>query len=71
MAQDWDWYGDSERESIVVQEVSAVAVYQNPQGDIVIRQKSGITDEDSLIVIPPSSIDALIKALREAKKKQA
>ena len=57
-----------ESEPVVVEEVEAVAVYKNPQGRIVIRQKDFMGDEDSFIFIHQQHVDKLIAALRAIKK---
>lgn len=70
MAGDWKWHGENERESIVVPAVQAIAVYTNPAGDIVIRQEDPMGNEDSVVVLPRGSVNALIKAMKaEAAKK--
>lgn len=51
------------KESTVIPSVRAVAVYTNPNGDIVIRQE-GYPDEDAVIVIPRGALNSLVKALK-------
>jgi len=64
---DFDW---SEMvEETIVQSVGQIAVYENPHGDVVIRQR-GIDydmDNDSVVVIPIRYLDPLIKRLNELK----
>jgi len=67
MDDDFDWI--EARDSIVIKEVSAIAVYQNPNGDVVIRQKCGPNDEcDSFVVLPKSEITKLITAVKRREK---
>jgi hypothetical protein len=62
---DFDW--SKEKESIVVRSVEAVAVYSNPNGDLVIRQQGGPLDEDDIwVVIPLERVDAVIDAMKDA-----
>lgn len=49
MAGDFDWM---DSESIVVDPVAAIAVYTNPDDDIVVRVQGTGTDDDSCVVIP-------------------
>ena len=51
------------KESTVIPSVRAVAVYTNPDGDIVIRQE-GYPEDDQVIVVPRGSVNSLIKALK-------
>jgi hypothetical protein len=68
-SNDWKWHGEDAMESIVVKPVQAVAVYTNPHGEIVIRQQDTMGEDDSVIVIPKSAVNALVKAIRaEAAK---
>jgi len=58
---EFDWYGD---DTIVVQEQLAVAVYTNPRGNVVIRQKADWCDEDDIwIVISPDRAGAVARAI--------
>jgi len=72
MSSDMQWYGPDASADIVVKSVQAIAVYTNTSGDIVIRQQDPLNDDDSVIVIPRSSVSALVKALKaEAAKKRS
>lgn len=66
---DFKWYGQDASESVVIPSVQAVAVYTNPDGEIVIRQQSSSQDDDHFIAIPRSQVKALIKAIREEAAK--
>lgn len=63
MSKDWSWYGDSEKESVVVPAVQAIAVYSNTAGEIVIRQQSQMGEDDSVVVFPKSQAKAIIDAI--------
>lgn len=61
----WSWYDADGKSSTVVPSVSAIAVYTNQQGDIVIRQQGEAgTEDDSVVVIPRTQTNAVIKAMR-------
>ena len=59
MQDDFDW---SIKEIVVVPQVDAIAVYENPDGDIVIRQRDDYND-DPFVCIPRSSLESVITAL--------
>lgn len=63
---DFDWYKDLE--DLVVEEQAAIAVYTNPRGSIVIRQKGELDPEtydyqDSWIVVEPHYVAQLARAI--------
>ena len=60
---DFDWIGD--KSAIVIKRTDATAVYINPDNDIVIRQEN-LMEEDNVIIIPRSSVRAIISALESA-----
>ncbi len=66
MSQDFDWSS----ESVVVQPVEAIAVYTNPRGEIVIRQRSLVGSEDPFIVIPISHVQSVVDAMLEQAARQ-
>ncbi len=59
MSDRFDWTGDK---SIVVDHHQGLAVYENENGEIVIRQE-GWNDEDSCVCVDPGSLAAVIKKL--------
>ncbi|NOR62427.1 MAG: hypothetical protein GQ535_08050 [Rhodobacteraceae bacterium] len=64
---DFEW--DDVKDSTIIESVGAIAVYENPNGDVVVRQK-GIDygmDEDSVVIVPVRYLDALIKKLDRLK----
>ncbi len=59
MKSDFDW---SENGVVVLQEQARTAVYENGNGDIVIRQDGGMED-DSVIIVNRMFVGLLITAL--------
>lgn len=64
--ENWDWYADDMRQSIVIPQVDAVAVYTNPSGDLVIRQRQPLGEDDHVIIVPMSYAKSLILAIQNA-----
>lgn len=64
-SKNWDWNAEDSQEDIIIKRVCAVAVYQNPSEDIVIRQEDPLGDEDQVLVIPKEYARALIKAISD------
>ena len=65
--KDFDW--SEVVDETIIQSVGQIAVYENPNGDVVIRQR-GIDydmDNDSVVVVPSRYLDPLIKRLNELK----
>jgi hypothetical protein len=58
---EFDWHRDPD---VVVPHQSAIAVYFNPHGAVVIRQAGQYPDDDSWVVVRPENLSALIAALR-------
>lgn len=52
----------------IVNQVDAIAVYRNGGGDIVIRQRHPMANEDPCIVIPLEQAENLIEAIRREMK---
>ena len=69
MAQsnDFSW---SDEALIVVKRVDAIAVYKNPQGDIVIRQESRAGDEDNIVIVPAQYAYTLVESMQRLLKGQ-
>ena len=59
--EEFTWV-DEDRRSIVVPEQLAIAVYENPAGNVVIRQQGSYPDEDVFIIVVPFNIRALVTA---------
>ena len=65
--EEFDW--DDVKEETIIQSVGAIAVYENPNGDIVMRQK-GIDygmDDDAVVIVPVRYLAPLISRLNELK----
>jgi hypothetical protein len=61
-AKDFDWNAD---DSIILREQPETAIYYNPEGSLVIRQR-GWPDEDVIIIIAEQSIDQFLDKLTDA-----
>ena len=60
----WDWTDDAG--DVVVPEQPAVAVYLNPKGDVVLRQRGDVFDDDSWIWFGSEHAIAIAGAILEA-----
>ena len=67
-ADDFDWH-DNVR--VVVRQQDAIAVYANPFGHIVIRQKGDGFDDDVWIVIAPGNAAAVAAAIIGEVRREA
>lgn len=68
MSIDFKW--DTEDADLVcIHKVNAIAVYQNWRNEIVIRQENDYGNDDSLVLIPPEHVNALISKLKEVQEK--
>jgi hypothetical protein len=64
MDDDFDW--SEFRGEEVVKSQQAVVAYENPDGDIVIRQEAAPYDrDDSWVVIPKKDVFQLIQKLKK------
>lgn len=64
MSEDFDWNEDDE--CVLIPSVSAIAVYLNPKGNVVIRQQASWNEEgDSFVILPSEAVPKLIKRLRD------
>jgi hypothetical protein len=50
-------------DTVVIEQVDAIAVYTNPKGHIVIRQQGQYGDDDAWIVVPRNRVPELLKAI--------
>lgn len=64
MSKDWSWHDEDAKDLTVFPTVSAVAVYTNPSGDIVIRQQGSMGEDDSVVVLPRIHAGAVISAIQ-------
>ena len=64
MNEKFDW---SDGDGVVLQEQARTAVYENGNGDIVIRQDGGMED-DSIVIVNRMFLEKLIAALIHLKE---
>jgi len=65
VGHEFNWYGNEA--DIVIPEQAAIAVYLNPRGDIVIRQRAEWCEEhDTVIVLAPAHASTLARAILDA-----
>lgn len=64
-----EWFGEEKDPAVVFSSVSAVAVFRNTSGDLVMKQQGANGEDDDVIVIPemfvPMVLAAIEKAMRE------
>lgn len=58
----WNW--DSE-EDVIIPQVDEIAVYENANGHITIRQRGFQGNEDDVISVPKEYLPKLIDALKK------
>ena len=59
-----------EKDSVVVKRVDAIAVYRNPEGDIVIRQERRGGNEDNIVIVPGQYAYTLVESIQRLLKGQ-
>jgi hypothetical protein len=69
MTDDFNWVGARNHDQVVVPEQAAIAVYENPNGDVVIRQQAALGSDDHIIYIQPVYLPRLIASLEGARQK--
>lgn len=62
--EQWSWNKEDADASIVIERVDAVAVYQNPNGDLVIRQQHPLGEDDAIVIIPRAHVPALLQGIK-------
>jgi hypothetical protein len=70
MAESKDDFSWSDDALVVVKRVDAIAVYRNPQGDIVIRQESRTGNDDNIVVVPGQYAYTLVESIQRLVKGQ-
>lgn len=65
----FDWSDARKTGEEIVPEQAAIAVYENDDGDLVIRQKSEYGEDDHYICIQYTYLPRLITALEQARLK--
>lgn len=63
--EQFDW---SDKRSIVIKRVDAIAIYTDSEGDIVIRQQRADSPVDSVITIPARNAHSVIEGLQREQK---
>lgn len=61
----FDW---SDKKSVVVRRVDAIAVYKNAEGDIVIRQQRADVPVDAVVTIPAQHAYSVIEGIQRQVK---
>jgi hypothetical protein len=61
MSKDFSWL--DEKDSVAATSQAAIAVYQNADGDVVIRQQASYGEDDHIIVVNQKNLPELIQAL--------
>jgi hypothetical protein len=69
MTDDFNWVGAKSHDQVVVPEQAAIAVYENSDGDVVIRQQAALGSDDHVIYIQPVYLPRLIASLEGARQK--
>ena len=70
MSDEFDW-SELDDTDIIQETVSAVAVYQNPKGDLVIRQQESLYGNgDQVVVVPREKTAALIAKIKEVTQEE-
>jgi|SRR5438128_834029 hypothetical protein len=64
---DFSW---SDEALVVVKRVDAIAVYRNPEGDIVIRQERRGGNEDNIVIVPGQYAYTLVESIQRLLKGQ-
>jgi len=70
MAESKDDFSWSDDALVVVKRVDAIAVYRNPQGDIVIRQESRTGNDDNIVIVPGQYAYTLVESIQRLVKGQ-
>jgi hypothetical protein len=69
MTNEFNW--NEAEDDVILAGQQAVAIYENPKGDTVIRQESDYTrDEDSIIIIKRNNTAAFVDALQQHLENQ-
>ena len=66
-SNDFSW---SDEALIVVKRVDAIAVYKNPQGDIVIRQETRAGSDDNIVLVPALDAYTVVESIHRLLKGQ-
>ena len=66
-SNDFSW---SDEALIVVKRVDAIAVYKNPQVDIVIRQETRAGSDDNIVLVPAQYAYTVVESIQRLLKGQ-
>ncbi len=69
MADEFSWSNGRNNDQIVVPEQAAIAVYENSNRDIVIRQQASLGSDDHFIYVQQMYLPRLIASLEQARTK--
>lgn len=68
-SDEFNWVDARKEGTVVVPEQAAIAVYENPNGDLVIRQQGEMGEDDHFIYIQHTYLPRLIASLEQARLK--
>jgi hypothetical protein len=69
MTDQFNW--DDMEDDLAIQEQRAVAVYENPKGDTVIRQAADASpDDDHIVIVNRNNLAAFVGALQRHLENQ-
>lgn len=68
-SDEFNWSDARKSGDEIIPEQAAVAVYENANGDVVIRQKSDYGEDDHYIYVQHAYLPRLITALEQARLK--
>ena len=57
-------YTSTTDDNLVIRTTAGIAVYTNHNGDIVIRQDGGFSEDDAIIIVSRCDVDRLAHALQ-------
>jgi hypothetical protein len=71
--EDFSW---RDTDAVVVRQQDAIAVYSNPDGDLVIRRRRAWDEEDDIWIVVAQTqvrtvIDAMEKVLKEVQSRES
>jgi hypothetical protein len=70
MAESQDEFSWSDETLVVVKRVDAIAVYRNPEGDIIVRQERRGGEEDNVVIVPGQYAYTLVESIQRLLKGQ-
>lgn len=67
MSDEFSWVEARNSGLVIVPEQAAIAVYENPNGDVVIRQESSIGEDDHFVYVQHTYLPILIASLEQIR----